>query len=142
LPPANVSCENLFTLQTIMQQTETKMTSARQKQIVKQYLQLLDAHMQQMKNGEAEKALEIKDFAAQLFVHPGHLSNTIKEVTGQSTCDLYEMRLLDIAKELLLTSTDSIASIARRMTYDPSNFTKFFKNYTGVTPKVFRETHL
>jgi AraC family transcriptional regulator, regulatory protein of adaptative response / methylphosphotriester-DNA alkyltransferase methyltransferase len=125
-----------------MQQTETKMTSARQKQIVKQYLQLLDAHMQQMKNGEAEKALEIKDFAAQLFVHPGHLSNTIKEVTGQSTCDLYEMRLLDIAKELLLTSTDSIASIARRMTYDPSNFTKFFKNYTGVTPKVFRETHL
>jgi AraC family transcriptional regulator, regulatory protein of adaptative response / methylphosphotriester-DNA alkyltransferase methyltransferase len=125
-----------------MQQTETKMTSARQKQIVKQYLQLLDAHMQQMKNGEAEKALEIKDFAAQLFVHPGHLSNTIKEVTGQSTCDLYEMRLLDIAKELLLTSADSIASIARRMTYDPSNFTKFFKNYTGVTPKVFRETHL
>ncbi len=126
----------------MMQATEQKLSSARQKQIVQQYLQLLDAHMQEMKNGTAEKALEIRDFASKLFVHPVHLSNTIKEVTGQSTCDLYEMRLLAIAKELLLTTTHSIASIARQMTYDPSNFTKFFKNYTGVTPKVFRETHL
>jgi AraC family transcriptional regulator, regulatory protein of adaptative response / methylphosphotriester-DNA alkyltransferase methyltransferase len=50
--------------------------------------------------------------------------------------------LLDISKELLLTTTLSIAQIARQLTYDPSNFTKFFKEYTGTTPKKFRDQHI
>jgi AraC-like DNA-binding protein len=28
------------------------------------------------------------------------------------------------------------------LTFDPSNFTKFFKNYEGITPKQFRELQL
>jgi AraC-like DNA-binding protein len=33
-----------------------------------------------------------------------------------------------------------IAQIAARLTYDPSNFTKFFKAFTGTTPKKFRDS--
>jgi AraC family transcriptional regulator of adaptative response / methylphosphotriester-DNA alkyltransferase methyltransferase len=40
----------------------------------------------------------------------------------------------------LLTTNLSIAQIAGRLTYDPSNFTKFFKQYTGTTPKQFRNS--
>jgi AraC family transcriptional regulator, regulatory protein of adaptative response / methylphosphotriester-DNA alkyltransferase methyltransferase len=116
--------------------------SLRKKQIAKQYLQELDKHIQSLKRGEEDKALEIKDFAAMLHIHPIHLSNTIKEVTGESTCDHYENRLLKIAKELLVETDLSIAAIARQLTYDPSNFTKFFKTYTGTTPKKFRDTQL
>jgi AraC family transcriptional regulator, regulatory protein of adaptative response / methylphosphotriester-DNA alkyltransferase methyltransferase len=116
--------------------------SSRKKQIAKQYLQELDKHIQSLKNGEEDKALEIKDFAAMLHIHPIHLSNTIKEVTGESTCDHYENRLLKIAKELLVETDLSIATIARQLTYDPSNFTKFFKTYTGTTPKKFRDAQL
>jgi AraC family transcriptional regulator, regulatory protein of adaptative response / methylphosphotriester-DNA alkyltransferase methyltransferase len=125
-----------------MSETTTPILSARKKEIVEQYLAELDKHIQQLKEGKADKALEIKDFAGMLYVHPVHLSNTIKEVTGQSTCDLYENRLLDISKELLLTTTLPIAQIARQLTYDPSNFTKFFKTYTGTTPKKFRDQHI
>ena len=112
--------------------------SPRQKEIYEQYLRQLDLHMQDLKEGSAERVLEIRELAALLHVHPAHLSNTIKEVTGKSTCSFYEERLLALAKELLLT-TRSIAQVAAQLTYDPSNFTKFFKNYTGITPKQFRQ---
>ena len=116
--------------------------SLRKKEIADQYIEKLDEHIRLIKEGKAERALEIRDLAAMLHVHPVHLSNTIKEVTGQSTCDLYESRLLAISKELLLTTTMPISQIARQLTYDPSNFTKFFKQYAGITPKKFREQRL
>jgi AraC family transcriptional regulator, regulatory protein of adaptative response / methylphosphotriester-DNA alkyltransferase methyltransferase len=118
-----------------------KPASSRQKEITHAYLQKLEAHIQELKEGKADRALEIRDLAAMLHIHPVHLSATIKEVTGLSTCDHYENRLLAISKELLLTTTLSIAQIARQLTYDPSNFTKFFKHYTGTTPKKFRDGH-
>lgn len=125
-----------------MQETiKTKVISKRKKEITRQYIAQLDEHIRQLKEGKAERALEIKDLAKLLHVHPVHLSNTIKEVTGQSTCDLYEERLLEISKELLLNTEMSVAAIARQLTYDPSNFTKFFKQYTGTTPKKFRDAH-
>jgi AraC family transcriptional regulator, regulatory protein of adaptative response / methylphosphotriester-DNA alkyltransferase methyltransferase len=114
-------------------------TSPRQKEIVQTYLQQLDKHIADLKQGIADKALEIADFAAILHIHPVHLSNTIKEVTGQSTCSLYEERLLAAAKELLTDSSKTIGQVAMQLTYDASNFTKFFKAYTGITPKQFRQ---
>ena len=63
----------------------------------------------------------------------------IKEELKKSPCDIYEKKLMGIAKELILTSDLSIAEIARQLTFDPSNFTKFFKHFEGITPKQFRE---
>jgi AraC-like DNA-binding protein len=116
--------------------------TARPKKLFQQYLIELDKHMMDLKQGKATRAFEIRDFAALLFVHPVHLSNTVKEVTGKSTCDWYEEKLLNISKELLLETDLTIAAIAQQLTYDPSNFTKFFKHFTGVTPKHFRKSHI
>lgn len=123
--------------------TDTAITSsARKKEIVQQYIYQLDTHIAELKAGQADRAKEIRDFAAAMHMHPVHLSNTVKEVTGQSTCDLYELRLVQVSKELLLTTNLPVAQIARQLTYDPSNFTKFFKAYTGTTPKKFRDSAL
>lgn len=116
-----------------------KTVSLRQEQITEMYLQKLEAHIHALKTGIQDKALEINDFAGMLHVHPIHLSNTVKEVTGLSTCDHYEQMLLKASQELLSDPALSIKEVAARLTYDPSNFTKFFKNYTGITPKQFRE---
>ncbi|MBL7846266.1 MAG: helix-turn-helix transcriptional regulator [Cyclobacteriaceae bacterium] len=121
-----------------MEQNKDK-SSNRQQEIVTQYLHELDKHLAELKIGKAENTFEIKDLASLLFIHPTHLSNTIHEVLGKSPCDIYEERLIEIAKELILSSDRPIAQIAQSMTFDPSNFTKFFKSYVGTTPKKFRQ---
>ncbi|MBO9204520.1 MULTISPECIES: helix-turn-helix domain-containing protein [Niastella] len=114
--------------------------SFRQKEIVKQYTAALDKHMLELKAGEVEVMFEIRDFAELLHIHPVHLTNTIKEVTGKSACDLFEDRLVMLSKEMIATTPLSIGEIARQLTYDPSNFVKFFKKYTGMTPKKYRDS--
>lgn len=57
----------------------------------------------------------------------------------KSPCDIYEEKLMSVAKELILTSGLSMADIARQLTFDPSNFIKFFKHFEGITPGQFRE---
>lgn len=118
---------------------ETIAPTLRQKEIVTDYLKELDKHILDLKNGIAESTFEIRDMAELLHIHPTHLSNTINQVLGQSPCDLYEQRLVSLAKDLLLTTSKPISEIARQMDYDPSNFTKFFKRFEGKTPKHFRQ---
>lgn len=120
---------------------EQVVVSARKREIVKEYIKELDKHIADLKEGKAEIVFEIRTFASLLHIHPAHLSSTVKEVTGKTTCDHFEERLLALAKDLLLTTNQSVAQIARHLTYDPSNFTKFFKHYTGTTPKKWRDQY-
>lgn len=121
---------------------ESKTISPRQKQIFAQYIQRLDVYVADLKAGKEDRVLEIKEFAEMMHIHPGHLSNTIKEVTGHSSCSFFEERLVRASKELLVQADLSIKEIAMRLIYDPSNFTKFFKRFTGMTPKQFRSENL
>lgn len=114
--------------------------SSRQKEIVRQYTTELDKHILELKAGQVEVMYEIRDLANLLHIHPVHLSNTIKVVTGKSACDLFEERLVKLSKELIATTSLSIGEIARQLTYDPSNFVKFFKKYVGITPKAYRNS--
>ncbi|MCB2377486.1 AraC family transcriptional regulator [Hymenobacter sp. BT635] len=112
---------------------------ARQHEITADFLRLIDAHLADIAAGRVTEMLEIRDFAAQLCIHPTHLSNTIKLATGHSPCYFFEARIMDLARLLLRDSTRSVADIAGSLTYDPSNFTKFFKRFEGSTPKHYRE---
>lgn len=122
-------------------QVDSPIVSFRQKELVQSYVIELDRHLDELKEGKAERTLEIRDFADLLHVHPTHLSNTLHDALGTSPCDLYEQRLLKLAKELLTSTKLPIGQIAHQLCYDPSNFTKFFKNYEGMTPKQFRLGH-
>ncbi|MCS3799464.1 helix-turn-helix domain-containing protein [Niastella sp. OAS944] len=119
--------------------TATKV-SARQKEIVHQYEAELDKHMLELKAGGVEVMHEISDLARIMNIHPIHLSNTVKAVTGRSACDLFEEKLVILSKELLTNTNLPVAEIARQLTYDPSNFTKFFKKYVKMTPKTYRDS--
>jgi len=113
----------------------------RKEEIYRGFLQLVDQHLSDIVTGKVEEMFELRDFAEALFIHPTHLSNVIKEHTGHHPCFFYEEKLLAVAKGLLLDNKYSVADVADILTYDPSNFTKWFKSFEGVTPSQFRRMH-
>lgn len=122
--------------------TLPKKILARQKEITNDFLKIVDQNLADVLSGKSENIYEIRDVAELMHIHPRHLSNTIKLVTGNSPCSFVEDKILDIAKQHLEDNKISISEIAKMLTYDPSNFTKFFKRFIGMTPKQYRETHL
>lgn len=106
--------------------------------ITNAFIEVLDNHLQDIIAGKTDKYLEIQDIAAALHIHPTHLSNTIKETTGKSPCDICNERTIEQAKKLLQNKSLSISSIAILLTYEPTNFTKYFKKHTGQTPSQYK----
>lgn len=88
--------------------------------------------------GRADQMVSLKQIAAELFLHPIHVTNVIKLHTGYHPCYYYEIRILEEAKKLLEDPQLTITDVAHRLTYDKSNFTKFFKKYQGMTPSEYR----
>lgn len=116
-----------------------RISTSRQAEILAQFQRVLDAHLDDFLAGRVEKMLELQEIAVILCLHPGHLSKVIRLTTGQHACHFYEQRLLCEAKVLLLDPALPIKAIAHRLDYDESNFTKFFKRFTGITPSAFRK---
>jgi len=114
---------------------------SRKEEIYQDFLRLVDEHLADIVAERTDKMNELRDFAEALFIHPTHLSNVIKEHTGHHPCFFYEEKLLAVAKDLLLDNKYSVADVADILTYDPSNFTKWFKSFEGVTPSQFRRMH-
>lgn len=112
---------------------------ARQHEITADFLREVDKHLDDIVAGRAIDMFEIRDIADILHIHPTHLTNTIKHTTGKPPCYFFEKQIMDIAKEMLKDTSASIGQIATQLTFDPSNFTKFFKRFEGVTPKQYRE---
>jgi AraC family transcriptional regulator of adaptative response / methylphosphotriester-DNA alkyltransferase methyltransferase len=119
--------------------TVPKKILARQYEITGDFLKAIDKHLDDLMQNRVLDMYEIRDFAEEMHIHPTHLSNTIKLTTGQAPCFFFEEKIMIIAKTLLQNNTISIAEVASRLTFDPSNFTKFFKRFEGVTPKQYRE---
>jgi len=119
--------------------TIPKKILARQHEITSDFLKALDQHLQDIVHNKVMDMMEIRDFADLQHIHPTHLTNTVKLTTGKTPCDFFEEKLLVIAKGMLQNNNMAIAEIASKLTFDPSNFTKFFKRFEGVTPKQYRE---
>lgn len=118
----------------IREQPHTK----RSVEITTQYFELLDRHLNDLISGRTDEMLELVDMAKILCVSQKHLIKIVQKTKGNHPCHFYVQKILQQTK-ILLTETDwTIAEIANRLTYDPSNFTKFFKKNEGLTPSQFR----
>jgi AraC-like DNA-binding protein len=111
---------------------------SRKAEIVAQFKQVLDNHINDFMAGRVAAMYELKEIADIICLHPVHLSQVIKQETGHHACHFYEQRILVEAKKLLANPGLPVKSVAHRLDYDVSNFTKFFKRFTGLTPSAYR----
>ncbi|MCL1680741.1 DNA-binding protein [Elizabethkingia miricola] len=114
------------------------MKTSRPEEIVAQFNQLIQNNLNELINGVTDEYLDIHKIADKIHINATHLSNTVKETTGKSPCDICNEKTIDLIKELLATTDLSIADIAFKLTYEPTNFTKYFKKHTGMLPSVYR----
>jgi AraC family transcriptional regulator, transcriptional activator of pobA len=101
---------------------------------------------QRYKNALSEYVYEKKtvaEFAEYLSVSSNHLHKCVKATTGKSAHQLLEdMRILE-AKVLLKQTTLSVSEIAFKVgKFDPSDFSRFFKSKTSLTPNQYRTNQI
>ncbi|WP_300669124.1 helix-turn-helix domain-containing protein [Soonwooa sp.] len=85
---------------------------------------------------------QVSDYADLLHVHPNHLNDLVKEVSGLPASHFIQKQLLQEAKSRLLQTNDTVSMIASELNFtDDSYFNRFFKKQTGLTPLQFRKNH-
>ena len=83
----------------------------------------------------------IDDVAAACSLSPSRLAHLFKEHMGVSPKFWSNNLRLQRARQLLLSSNKSIASIAREVGYeDPTHFTRYFTQNLGCSPRAFRQS--
>lgn len=102
--------------------------------ICSRFLSLLEENFKSMKR--------VDDYASLLDLTPKYLSETVKEKLGKSALHYIHKRIVKEAKYLLVYSDRTINSIAMTLNFhDASQFTKFFKQKVGQSPKQYRITN-
>lgn len=72
-----------------------------------------------------------------------YLSDLLKKETGRSAKDHINDFLINKAKNLLLSTEDSVSEIAYALGFNyPHYFSRLFKSKTGITPQKYREVSL
>lgn len=82
----------------------------------------------------------VKFYAEQLCLTPKHLSAVVKAVSGKTVGEWIDEYVILEAKALLNSSDMNIQEISDRMNFaNQSFFGKYFKHYTGMSPKEYRK---
>lgn len=118
---------------------DKKQNAARRSdEITEQYLQFLDRHLEDVINGNAAEMMPLSAIAARLFISHRHLTDTVQKATGNHPCYFYDRKIIERAQQMLKETDWPVATIALKLTYDPSNFSKFFRKFTGIAPGAYR----
>jgi len=77
---------------------------------------------------------------AQVFsYHPGYIASVFKKHTGTSLLDFINKTKIDAAKNLLLSTNETVKNIAGKLGFtDDKYFMKVFNRLEGTTPRKFR----
>ncbi len=82
-------------------------------------------------------------YAELLQISPQHLSATVSRVTGRKVTDIIGQMVIVDAQTKLRTTELSIHDIAEALNFpDMSVFGKYFKRYTGLSPRQYREMEM
>lgn len=108
------------------------------KNIVARFEQLLDDYF----DGDApqqEGLPSVKYFADKVCLSANYFGDMIRRQTGQTASEYIQNKLIDRAKEALLSSDKTMSQIAYDLGFQyPQHFSRMFKRIAGCTPNEYR----
>lgn len=82
----------------------------------------------------------VKYFAEKSCLSPNYFGNLIKKETGKTAQEYIQNKLIDTAKEWILSSEKTVSQIAFELGFQYSqHFNRLFKKNVGYTPNEFRK---
>lgn len=107
-------------------------TASRQETIFRNFLNLVRQY------GLRERKVEF--YAGKVCVTPNHLGAVVRKVSGITVMQWLNRHTIQKAKLLLRYTDLPIYEVAEHMNFaNPSFFSKFFKQHTGMTPGEYRD---
>ena len=108
------------------------------KDIVIRFEQLLDEYFDG-DTPQQEGLPSVKYFADKVCLSPNYFGDMIRRQTGQTASEYIQNKLVDRAKEALLSSGKTMSQIAYDLGFQyPQHFSRMFKRIAGCTPNEFR----
>lgn len=103
------------------------------KDLVNQFIQHVNVHYLEKRT--------IKEYAEMLSVSEDHLAKSVKSVTGKTAYSYIFNRTIKEAKSLIAFTSLTYSEIAYQLKFsDTSNFSKYFKRETGLSPSAYRNS--
>ncbi len=107
--------------------------------ILTKFEDLLDSYFQG-NNAEMKGLPTVKYFAEKCFLSPNYFGDLIKKEIGKTPQELIQSKIIDLAKEELLSSNNTINEISYHLGFQYSqHFNRFFKRNVKLTPSEYRK---
>lgn len=86
--------------------------------------------------------IRLEDVASQAALNPVYFSNIFKKETGENFTDYLANYRMNVAKELLRSTNNTISEISSKTGYSDSRyFSKQFKKIVGIKPSAYRRIY-
>jgi len=133
------SLELLLNLSQRYYERQFNTRSAQNTDILSRFQSLLkDYYKSGMLNKQGIPSIEY--FAEKVNLSANYLSDLLKKETGYNAKEQINNFLIEKAKNLLLSESDSISGIAYTLGFNyPHYFSRLFKSKTGMTPQEFKQ---
>lgn len=108
--------------------------------VIAQFEQLLNDHFRNREAIFMNGLPSVKMFADKCCLSPNYFGDLVKKESGKTPVEYIQAKVIDIAKEELHSTDDTITEIAYRLGFQSSqHFNRYFKRITSLTPTEFRK---
>lgn len=109
-------------------------------EIISSLNQILEQYFQD--NSGLEKGFpSLKFISAKLGVSQRYLNDLLRSLTGNTTQQYIQQKVIEKAKELLSVSSLSVSEIAYQLGFEhPQSFSELFKSKTHFSPTEFKKS--
>ena len=112
-------------------ETENTEAHSRLYSIFDRFIRLLSVHFKHERN--------VSWYSEQMCLSPKYLSEVVKEISGRSASGWIAAMVVTELKTLLRNTDYSIKEVAQMMNFRNQSFLgKYFKNYTGMSPRDYK----